>query len=77
MERPCYATYSRLKPIMKPDNVRMIQPLQHVQLIIHHLLVASHILLENDLDGNFPNWTIRLTDDAIGSRTQRPPESIL
>lgn len=38
-------THSGLKPIVELDNVWVSKSLQHVQLIVHHLLIALDVLL--------------------------------
>lgn len=61
------ASYSRLKGIVEPDNVRMIHPLQHLQFIVDHLLVPFDILLQYDLDGVFLIPAFCFPHDAISS----------
>ena len=55
----------------------MIQLLEHLQFIIDHLFIALDALLENDLDGAFLASVLGLSNDAICSSSQCPPESIL
>lgn len=43
----------------------MAEALQHLQLIVHHLVIALHILLQNDLDSNLPIRRICFPDNAI------------
>jgi hypothetical protein len=38
-------TYTRLKPVDELNDMRVLQPLKHIQLVIHHLLVALDVLL--------------------------------
>jgi hypothetical protein len=47
------------------DNVRVLHALQHLQLVVYHLLISPHILLQDDLDGNLALGTVGLSDDAI------------
>lgn len=55
---------------MEFDDVRMLHSLQHLHLVVHHLLVALDILLEYDLDGDFPLWAVRLPHYAVCTRTE-------
>ena len=71
------ATYSRLEPVDKLDNVRVLESLQHLQLVKHHALVAADVLLQDDLDGDAAVGAIGLPDDAIGARAQGAPEPVL
>lgn len=43
----------------------MLQPLQQVQLVVHHLLVAPDVLLQDDLDCHLAILAIRFSDDAV------------
>jgi hypothetical protein len=70
-------TYSRLKPIDKFDDVRMLQPLQHGKLVIDHLLVAFDVLFQDDLDGNLASRAVRLTNDSICASTKGASEPVL
>lgn len=54
----------------------VLQALKHVQLIVHHFLVAFDILLQDDLDSDLALWAVGLSDDSIGSRTECPSEAI-
>ncbi len=47
----------------------MFQPLEHVQLVVDHALVALDILLQDDLDSHLARGALGLSDDAIGPRT--------
>lgn len=60
-------TNPRFEPVNKLDNVRVSQSLQHVELVVHHLLVAFDILLQNDLDGDLASRPLGLANDAIGA----------
>ena len=51
--------------------MRVMKRLQHFQLIIDHLLVASHILFQDNLDGNLLGAALRLTDNPIRASAQR------
>lgn len=50
---------------MEFDNVRVAQILQHLQLIVDHLLIAFHVFLENDLDRDLLAVNVRFSDNAI------------
>jgi hypothetical protein len=62
--------HPRLEPVVELDNVRMLHALQHFQLIVHHLLVSSHVLLQDDLDGDLALGAVGLPDDAICTGAQ-------
>ncbi len=69
--------YLRLEPVMKPNNIGMLHPLQQYHLIIYHLLITFHILLEDDLDRvSFPT-AFCLSYNPVRSCTKRPTKSIL
>lgn len=70
-------TDPRLEPVDEVDNVRVVQRLQHLQFIVDHLLIPLHILLEDDLDGNFSRAAVGFTDNAICTRAEGPSESVL
>jgi hypothetical protein len=61
---------------MELDNVWVTHALKHLQLVVDHLLVAPHVLLQNDLDCDLALRAVSLADDAIRAGTQRLPESI-
>jgi hypothetical protein len=58
------------------DNVRVLHALQHLQLVVHHLLVAADVLLQNNLDGNLALGAVSLADDSIRAGTQRLSEAV-
>ena len=68
--------HSRLEPIVEFDNVRVLHALQHLQLIVHHLLVSAHILLQYDLDRDFTLGAVGLSDDTVCTGTQCLSEAI-
>jgi hypothetical protein len=70
------SAYSGLEPVDKLDNVRMLELLEHLQLIVNHLLVALDIALQDDLDGNLAIGAVGLTDDTIGAGTESSTESV-
>jgi hypothetical protein len=61
---------------MELDNVRMLHALQHLQLIVHHLLVAADILLQDDLDGDLALGTVSLPDNPICASAQCLSEAV-
>jgi hypothetical protein len=69
-------SYLGLKPLLKLDDMWMFHSLQHIHLIIDHLLISSHILLQDDLDSAFAVWSIGFADNTICSGTQCSPEAI-
>lgn len=68
--------HPRLEPIVKLDNVGVLHALKHLQLIVDHLFVAAHILLQNDLDGHLALGAVSLPHDAIGTGTQCLSEAV-
>ena len=42
-----------LEPIKELDNVRVLEALEHLQLVVDHLVIALYVLLQDDLDGAF------------------------
>ena len=54
----------------------VLQPLKHRQLVVHHLLVALDVLLEDDLDGDLAGRAFSLANDAICAGTERASESV-
>ena len=56
--------------------MRVLHALQHLQLVVDHLLVPADVLLEDDLDGDLALGAVGLADDAIGSSTQRLSEAV-
>lgn len=71
------STHSRLEPVDKLDDMRVLQSLQHGKLVIDHLLVAFDILLQDNLDSNLASRAVRLTNDTIGTSTEGASEPIL
>lgn len=61
---------------MELDDVRVLQALQHLQLVVHHLLIAAHVLLEDNLDCNLPLWAVGLANDAICTGAQRLAKAV-
>lgn len=71
------AAYPRLEPVDKAHNVRVLQALQEVQLVVHHALVTLDVLLQDDLDGDLALRRVGLADDAIGAGAEGAAELVL
>lgn len=56
--------------------MRMIQPLQKLQLIVDHLLISAHALLEDDFNGDFALRGVGFADDAVGASAEGSTESV-
>jgi hypothetical protein len=56
--------------------VRVLHALQHLQLIVDHLLVSADVLLQDDLDSDLALGAVSLTDDAICASSQRLSEAV-
>ena len=59
--------YPRFEPVVELDNMRVLHPLQHLQLVVDHLLVSANILLQDDLDGDLAFGAVSFPDDTICS----------
>ena len=55
---------------MELDNVWMLHSLQHFQLVVDHLLVSAHILLQDNFDSNLALGAVRFPDDTVGPCSQ-------
>lgn len=69
--------YSRLEPVHKLDNVRVLQALEHVQLVKDHLLIPPDHLLQDDLDRDATLGAVCLSDDAVCAGAERAPKPVL
>jgi hypothetical protein len=50
--------------------VGVLERLQHLKFIIDHSLISAHVLLENNLDGNFLTIVgLCLTNNAVCTST--------
>lgn len=56
--------------------MRVLHALQHLQLVVDHLLVSANILLQDDLDSHLALGAVGFPDDTIGTRTQCLPEAV-
>lgn len=56
--------------------MRVLHALQHFQLVVDHLLVSAHILLQDDLDGDLALGAVCLSDDAVCASAQRLSEPV-
>lgn len=54
----------------------MIQPLQKLQLIVDHLLISAHALLEDDFNGDFALRGVGFANDAVGACAEGSTESV-
>ena len=70
-------SYLGLEPLIERYDVWMMHSLQHLHFIIHHLFVASNVLLENDLDGALSLWAICFPHDAVRAGTERFTKAIV
>lgn len=68
--------YPGLEPVVELDNVRVLHALQHLKLIVDHLLVALDISLQDDLHSDLSLWTVGLSNDTICSRAQCLAEAV-
>lgn len=68
--------HPRLEPIMKPDNVRMRDTLQHLQLVVNHTLISLDIFLENDLDCDLLTIGFGFAHDTVCSSTESASELV-
>ena len=62
---------------MEADNVRVLQALKHLQLIVDHLLIALDVLLQDNLHRDLALRAIGLADNAVCARTKGPAEAVL
>ena len=56
--------------------MRVLHLLEHLQLVVDHLLVSAHVLLQDDLDRDLALGALGLSDDAIGSGAQRLSKAV-
>lgn len=57
--------------------MRVLETLEHVQLIEDHALIAPDDLLQDDLDGDAAVGPLSLPDNAICAGTQGAPKAVL
>lgn len=57
-------------------DMRMVQSLQKLQLIVHHLLISAHALLQDDFDGDFAFRGVGFADDAVRACAEGSTEAI-
>jgi hypothetical protein len=57
--------------------MRVLELLQHLELVIDHLLVALDISLEDDLDCDLAGRAVGLTNYSICSGTEGSTELVL
>lgn len=59
-----------LKPVNKRDNMRMLELLQHLQLIVDHAFIAADIFFEDDFNCDLvAGGGLRFTDNSICAST--------
>jgi hypothetical protein len=57
--------------------VGVLEGLQHLKLVMDHILITANILFENNLDRDlFSIGGVRLANDAVSACTQRPSEPV-
>lgn len=56
--------------------MRVLHALQHLQLVVDHLLVSTNILLQDDLNGDLALGAVGLSDDTICSGAQCLSEAV-
>lgn len=54
-----------LEPFIEFDNVGMVESLEEIHFVVHHMFVTLYILLCNDFDGHRAFRTLSLLDYAI------------
>lgn len=54
----------------------VLQALEHVELVVDHPLIALDILFQDNFDSHLSFWAVGLSDNAIGTRTECPTETI-
>lgn len=54
----------------------MLQALEHVELVVDHPLVALDIFFQDDLDSDLAFWAVGLSDNSIGTCTERSSEAV-
>jgi hypothetical protein len=52
------------------DNVWVFHALQHLQLIVHHLLIAFDILLQDNFDSDLALGAVGFADDTVCASSQ-------
>jgi hypothetical protein len=61
---------------VKLDNVWVLHALQHLQLIVHHLLISLDILLQDDFDSDLALGAVGLAHDAVCAGAQCLSEAV-
>lgn len=62
---------------MKPNDIGMLHPLQHFQLIVYHPLVSLDVLLEDDLNGILVSILLCFSNNAVGTCAQGSAKLVL
>lgn len=55
----------------------VLHPLQHLQLIVYHLLISLDIFLEDDLDRYLSGRAVCFSDDTVRASTERFSKFVL
>lgn len=71
------ATYSRLEPVYELHNVRVLEPLEHLQLVENHALIAPDDFLQNDFNRDLAIGAICRSDDTVCAGTKGAPKAVL
>lgn len=61
---------------MELDNVRVLHALQHLELVVDHLLISADIFLQDNFDGDLALGAVSLSDNTICSSAQCLPETV-
>ena len=56
--------------------LRMFHALQHLQLVVHHLLIALDVLLEDDLDCHLAIGAVGLAHNAVRAGAERLAKAV-
>jgi hypothetical protein len=58
------------------DDVGVVHALEHLELVVDHLLVSADVLLEDDLDGVSLAILLGLSYDSVRASAQRLAKAI-
>lgn len=56
--------------------MRVLESLEHIELIVYHFLVSLNCLLQDDLDGDLAVRAFSLANNAIGASTEGAAELV-
>jgi hypothetical protein len=57
--------------------VRMVETLEQIQLVVDHTLIATDVLLQDNLDSHAPLGRFRFANDAICTSSKRLAKAVL